>query len=211
MAACRSRLSTLHSSSNTRRASSSRAAAAALARRSDVAIVYPRDTEAEGRDRSDLTLDDDADRLISAVAAANPRTVVVLKTGSAVTMPWLGSVPGVLEAWYPGERGGHAIARLLFGDVNPSGRLPIIFPAEESDLPTAGSPAQRPGDARNVEYREGVLLGYRWYDERGIQPLFPFGHGLMYAGRFAYTDLRVEPASGGGCCASTYAPSPTGT
>jgi beta-glucosidase len=160
-----------------------------------VAIVYARDTEAEGADRANLALDGNADGLITAVAAANPRTVVVLMTGSAVTMPWLGRVPAVLEAWYPGERGGHAIARLLFGDVNPSGRLPLTFPVSEADLATAGSPARWPGDAHNIDYDEGLLLGYRWYDAKRIAPLFPFGFGLSYGGRFRYSHLRITPKS----------------
>jgi beta-glucosidase len=171
------------------------ARAAALAAQSDVAIVYARDTEAEGADRANLALDGNADGLITAVAAANPRTVVVLMTGSAVTMPWLGRVPAVLEAWYPGERGGHAIARLLFGDVNPSGRLPLTFPVSEADLATAGSPARWPGDAHNIDYDEGLLLGYRWYDAKRIAPLFPFGFGLSYGGRFRYSHLRITPKS----------------
>jgi beta-glucosidase len=173
------------------------ASAAALAGRSDVAIVYARDTEAEGHDRPSLALDGNADRLIAAVAAANPRTTVVLMTGSAVTMPWLARVPAVLEAWYPGERGGHAIARLLFGEVNPSGRLPLTFPVRESDLPTAGSPAQWPGDAQHIDYRERLLMGYRWYDTKKIEPLFPFGFGLSYGGDFRYSDLRVTPTATG--------------
>jgi beta-glucosidase len=100
-----------------------------------------------------------------------------------------------LEAWYPGERGGHAIAALLFGDANPSGRLPITFPRSLADLPTAASTAQWPGDQNNIEYREGLLLGYRWYDAKGIAPLFPFGFGLSYGGRFRYSDLSLTPAA----------------
>jgi beta-glucosidase len=168
--------------------------AATLARGSDIAIIYARDTEAEGHDRTSLSLDGNADALIAAVAAANPRTVVVLMTGSAVTMPWLSKVPAVLEAWYPGERGGHAIARLLLGAVNPSGRLPITFPVGEGQLPTAGSPQQWPGDSSHIDYTEKLLVGYRWYDARGLRPLFPFGFGLSYGGSFGYSGLRVLPA-----------------
>jgi beta-glucosidase len=171
------------------------AAAAALAKTADVAIVYAQDSEGEGSDKANLTLDGGADNLIAAVAAANPRTAVVLMTGSPVTMPWVGDVGAVLEAWYPGERGGHAIAALLFGDANPSGRLPITFPRSLADLPTAASTAQWPGDQNNIEYREGLLLGYRWYDAKGIAPLFPFGFGLNYGGRFRYSDLSLTPSA----------------
>lgn len=172
--------------------------AADLAARSDVAIVFARDTEAEGTDRKNLALDDGADALITSVAAANPRTVVVLETGGAVTMPWISQVPAVLEAWYPGESAGTAIARLLFGDVNPSGRLPVTFPASEADLPTAGSANQWPGVSNRIDYREGVFVGYRWYDERGIAPLFPFGYGLSYGGSFDYSELSVVATADGG-------------
>lgn len=174
------------------------ARAASLAARSDVAIVFARDTQAEGTDRANLTLDDGAEALISSVAAANSRTIVVLETGGPVTMPWLTRVPAVLEAWYPGESAGRAIARLLFGDVNPSGRLPVTFPASEADLPTAGSANQWPGVNNKIAYREGVFVGYRWYDERGITPLFPFGYGLSYGGSFDYSALSVVATAGGG-------------
>jgi beta-glucosidase len=171
------------------------AAAAALAKTADVAVVYAQDTEGEGSNKANLTLDGGADKLIAAVAAANPRTAVVLMTGSPVTMPWVGNVGAVLEAWYPGERGGHAIAALLFGDANPSGRLPITFPRSEADLPTAASTAEWPGDQNNIDYHEGLLLGYRWYDAKGIAPLFPFGFGLSYGGRFRYSKLSVTPTA----------------
>ena len=144
--------------------------------------------------RPSLQLDGDADALIEAVARANPRTIVVLESGGPVTMPWIGSVGAVLEAWYPGERGGHAIAHLLFGDVNPSGRLPITFPVGEADLPTAGSTLSWPGTPAEIDYTEGLLVGYRWYDARHIRPLFPFGFGLSYGGRFAYSGLAISPA-----------------
>jgi beta-glucosidase len=171
---------------------SDRARAAALARASDVAIVYVRDTAAEGVDKPNLALAPGSDALVSAVAAANPRTIVVVMSGSAVTMPWLGGVPAVLEAWYPGERGGHAIARLLFGDANPSGRLPLTFPAREADLPASASPERWPGTSRRIDYTERLLVGYRWYDTKGIKPLFPFGFGLSYGGRFKYSALKLR-------------------
>jgi beta-glucosidase len=170
------------------------AAAAALAKTADVAIVYAQDSEGEGSNKADLRLDGGADTLIAAVTAANPRTAVVLMTGSPVTMPWVGDVGAVLEAWYPGERGGHAIAALLFGDANPSGRLPITFPRSEADLSTAASAAEWPGDQNNIDYHEGLLLGYRWYDANGIAPLFPFGFGLSYGGRFRYSNLSLTPS-----------------
>ena len=120
------------------------------------------------------------DALISVVAAANPNTVVILQTGGPVLMPWINQVKGVLEVWYAGQRMGDAIPALLWGDVNPSGKLPETFPVSASDLPTAGSAAQYPGDPvvngiRQVSYSEGLQVGYRWYDSQGIAPLFPLG------------------------------------
>jgi beta-glucosidase len=173
-------------------AGSDPAAAASLARSSDVAIVYAKDTEAEGTNRPSLSLDPGSDALIAAVGAANPHTIVVLMTGSAVTMPWLSSVPAVLEAWYPGEQGGHAIAHLLFGDANPSGALPLTFPAGASQMPDAGSTLEWPGSSSEIDYKEGLLLGYRWYDAEHLQPLFPFGFGLSYGGRFATSRFSVR-------------------
>jgi beta-glucosidase len=189
------------------------AAAAAAAQSADVAIVYGRDCESEDQDRANLALEPlsysscpgnpnvsiptppPADDVISAVAKANPRTVVVLMTGGPATMPWVSDVPGVLEAWYPGEYGGHAIARLLFGQVNPSGRLPVTFPVSEADLPTAASTDIWPGTSASSFYREGLDLGYRWYDDKGIAPLFPFGFGLTYGGHFNYSGLKISPGS----------------
>jgi beta-glucosidase len=173
--------------------------AAALARSSDVAVVFAGDYETEGSDRYCLTLEcpntnGDQDSMIEQVAAANPNTVVVLETGSPVLTPWRDRVAGVLEAWYPGEEGGPAIARVLFGDTDPGGRLPVTFPQQEGDIPTAGDPEKYPGLAETVKYKEGVLVGYRWYDANGIQPAFPFGFGLSYTS-FAYSRLRVTPAS----------------
>jgi beta-glucosidase len=138
----------------------------------------------------DLSLPNKQDALIAAVAAANPRTVVVLETGGPVTMPWLPKVAAVLEAWYPGTSGGEAIAGVLFGEVNPSGHLPATFPASESQLPRPaldGYPEV--ADRRfDVEYREGAAVGYKWFDLKGLRPLFPFGHGLSYT-EFALSDL----------------------
>ncbi len=162
----------------------------ALAKSADVAIVMVGDHETEGRDHS-LTLAENQDQLVEAVAAANPRTVVVLKTGSAVLMPWVDRVPAILEAWYPGEDDGNAVAAVLFGKVDPSGRLPLTFPKRLADLP-ANTPEQYPGVDSAVHYSEGIFVGYRHFDEDNIKPLFPFGFGLSYT-TFAYKDLSVTP------------------
>jgi beta-glucosidase len=167
--------------------------AAMLAGASDVAVVVVRDYETEQSDRPNLTLPNEQDGLIRAVAAANPRTIVVLNTGAPVAMPWLGRVPAVIEAWYGGQEQGNALAAVLFGDVNPSGKLPITFPRRLSETPTS-APEQFPGVNGSAAYTEGVFVGYRGYDRFGIDPLFPFGHGLSYTS-FDYRDLRV--ASGG--------------
>ena len=174
-----------------------RARAAALARRSDVAVVVAADARTEFADQWCLALicgdalRGDQDALVEAVAAANPETVVVLENGGPVLLPWAGRVPAVVEAWYPGEQGGAALARVLFGDVDPGGRSPVTFPAAEGDAPAAGGPEQYPGRDGKVRYSEGVLVGYRHYDARGINPRFPFGHGLSYS-TFAYGDLSVR-------------------
>jgi beta-glucosidase len=166
------------------------AAAARLAKESDVVLVFATQWTGEGFDMPDLSLPNKQDGLIAAVAAANPRTVVVLETGGPVTMPWLPKVAAVLEAWYPGTSGGEAIAGVLFGEVNPSGHLPATFPASESQLPRPaldGFPEV--ADRRfDVEYREGAAVGYKWFDLKGLRPLFPFGHGLSYT-EFALSDL----------------------
>jgi beta-glucosidase len=162
--------------------------AVTLARLEDVAIVMVGDHESEGRDHS-IALAGNQDDLIKAVAAANPHTIVVLKTGSAVLMPWVDQVPAILEAWYPGEEDGNAVAAVLFGDVNPSGKLPLTFPKQLSDLP-ANTPEQYPGVNGVVHYSEGIFVGYRHYDAQKITPLFPFGYGLSYT-TFSYTNLTI--------------------
>jgi beta-glucosidase len=172
------------------------AEAARLARGSDVAIVFAHQWTSESIDTS-LTLPDQQDALIAAVAAANPRSVVVLETGGPVLMPWLDRVPGVLEVWFPGTAGGQAIANLLFGRVNPSGRLPVSFPRDESQLPRRavdgiGNTPQQP---ILVDYSEGAAIGYRWYEARGLDPLFPFGHGLSYTD-FGYSGLSAAMRGG---------------
>jgi beta-glucosidase len=165
--------------------------AAVMARSADVAIVMVGDRETEGRDHP-ISLSDNQDQLIEAVARANPHTIVVLKTGSPVLMPWADRVPAILEAWYPGEEDGNAAAAPLFGDVDPSGRLPVTFPKTMADLP-ANTPAQYPGDHGVVHYSEGVFVGYRHYDAQDIQPLFPFGFGLSYT-TFAFKHLTIKLA-----------------
>ena len=187
------------------------AAAAAVARRSHVAVVFVNQHTSEGSDVPNLSLPARQDALISAVAAVNPHTIVVLETGGAVTMPWIDNVSAVLEAWYPGIRGAEAIAAILFGDVNPSGHLPLTFPKSEADLPhpqLATQPPPRPGDVRplfadapwqgnvrqfEVRYDEGLKVGYKWYDAENKEPLFPFGYGLSYTS-FAWSDLQVISA-----------------
>ena len=165
--------------------------AVALAAASDVAVVFAGDFQTEGSDLTDIDLSGNQNQLIAAVAAANPHTIVVLNTGSAVTMPWLEHVEGVLEAWYPGQEDGHAIAAVLFGNVNPSGKLPVTFPQRLADVP-ASTHAQWPGVNGRVEYSEGLEIGYRWYDAKGIKPLFAFGSGLSYT-TFAFSHLEVTP------------------
>lgn len=165
-------------------------AAVSLAQSSELAIVMVGDNETEGSDHA-LSLSGNQDQLVEAVAAANPNTVVVLKSGSAILMPWVDSVPAILEAWYPGEEDGNAVAGILFGDFNPSGKLPITFPRDLEDLP-ANTPEQYPGVAGVAHYSEGVFVGYRHYDSNEIDPLFAFGHGLSYTS-FAYDNLAISP------------------
>jgi beta-glucosidase len=172
------------------------AEAVALARKSDAALVFVGDDVSEGADRASLALPGDLDALIEAVAAANPRTVVVLNTVGPVLMPWLGKVAAVVEAWYPGEEDGAAIAPLLFGDADFGGRLPETFPASDAQGPGV-TPATFPGVGGKVDYAEGLDVGYRFYDAHGQTPLFPFGFGLSYA-RFRVADLTMAPAAAGG-------------
>lgn len=164
--------------------------AADLASRSDVAVVIVRNYESEEMDRPDLRLPNGQDQLIREVAAVNPRTIVVIQTGGAVTMPWLDGVAAVVQAWYGGQEQGNAIADVLFGDVNPSGKLPLTFPRATDQTPIR-TEAQYPGVIGIVEYSEDVFVGYRGYDHFGIEPLFPFGHGLSYT-TFDYANPRVE-------------------
>ncbi len=167
-------------------------AAATLAAKADVAIVFVTQWTAEALDFP-LALPDDQDRLVYAVALANQHTIVVLETGGPVLMPWLSRVAGVLEAWYPGSRGGPAIARVLSGAVDPSGHLPVSFPRALEQLPRPkivgeGLPKEQ---AIEVHYDEGAAVGYRWYDKQGFEPLFPFGYGLSYTS-FARDQLAAQ-------------------
>jgi beta-glucosidase len=173
------------------------ASAAELARQADVAVVVARTFESEEMDRPNLRLPSDQDTLIRAVAAANPRTVVVLMTGAAVeTASWEDAVPALLEAWYAGQEQGSAVARVLFGDVNPAGKLPLTFPRAD-DQTILTTPAQYPGVDGAVHYTEGIFVGYRGYDHLGLAPQYPFGHGLSYTS-FAYADVQVTPEQADG-------------
>jgi len=174
------------------------AAAAALAASSQVAIVFVSQWASEGMDESSLSLTDltsttpiDQDALVEAVAAANPHTIVVVESGGPILMPWLSQVSAVLEAWYPGQSGGPAIADLLFGVTNPSGKLPITFPASETQLPRPVIP-QPPDEVTPfaVNYTEGYNVGYKWYDVNGFTPLFYFGYGLSYT-TFSITNAAI--------------------
>lgn len=160
------------------------AQAVAAARQAKVAVVYARTFESEERDRVSLKLPQSSDQLIEAVAAANPRTIVVLASGGPVTMPWLRSVAGVVQTYFGGQAQGAALADVLFGDVNPSGRLPLTYPRRERDVPVS-NPWSGIADL-DVRYREGVNVGYRGYAKAGTKPLFPFGYGLTYTG-FEYS------------------------
>ncbi len=172
------------------------------AKGADVVIIFATQWTSEGIDQPDLNLPNGQDALISAVAAANPNTIVVLETGAPIVMPWLDQTAAVVEAWYPGARGGEAIASILYGDTNPSGRLPVTFPASVSQLPFPVLPGSdtldpdfqgraKPGETLSVDYnRDGSDVGYRWYARTGAKPLFPFGFGLSYTS-FDHAGLKV--------------------
>jgi beta-glucosidase len=182
------------------------ASAAALAKKADVAILFVYQWMAEGMDLPNLSLPDKQDDLIAAVAAANPKTIVILETGTAATMPWVDKVSGVLEAWYAGSDGANAVANILFGDVNPSAKLPMTFPQSVADLPhpklvqpgpgqSGEAAVMKTGEAKatfSVNYDEGLKVGYKWYDAERKPTLFPFGYGLSYT-TFAYSGLQVKP------------------
>ena len=172
------------------------AAAAQLAKQSQVAIVFVNQYMSEGMDAATLSLPDNQDALVSAVAAANPRTIVVVESGGPVSMPWIANVKGVLEAWYPGIGGAQAMAAILFGEVNPSAKLPVTFAKSDADLPHPRvpgielKPAGRP-PAFDVDYTEGLKVGYKWFEAEHKEPLFPFGYGLSYT-TFAYSALKAD-------------------
>ncbi|MGA9568200.1 MAG: glycoside hydrolase family 3 C-terminal domain-containing protein [Candidatus Korobacteraceae bacterium] len=181
--------------------------AANLAKNSDIAIVFAYQWLAEDMDLPSLSLPDNQDALIEQVVAANPRTIVVLETGTAVTMPWIDKVAGVVEAWYAGSAGHKALANILVGDINPSGKLPMTFPKSEKDLPRpvisplpAEDQGQQSGNSNThvssytVRYDEGPEVGYKWYEAQHKQPLFPFGFGLSYT-TYAYSGLSVDPTA----------------
>src|ERR1017187_1464746 len=187
-------------------------AAATLAKASDVAVVFVNQPTGEGNDAQSLSLPGKQDALVSAVAAANSHTIVVIESGGPVTMPWIDHVNAVLEAWYPGTRGAEAIAKILFGDVNPSAKFPVTFAKSEADLPHPTGmvqPPPRKGDMQpmfpgapwmvnarqfDIEYDEGLLVGYKWYDAKDKQPLFPFGYGLSYTS-YSYSGLKASAAA----------------
>jgi beta-glucosidase len=186
------------------------ASAAALAKDADVAIVLAYQWESEGMDLASLSLPDHQDELIAKVAAANPHTIVVIESGGPVTMPWVDQVSGILEAWFAGSRGAEALANVIFGDVNPSAKLPITFPKSEADLPHPKVVQPGPDSIPNyrqrevwkqiatglapfqVTYDEGVKVGYKWYDAENKAVLFPFGYGLSYT-TYSYSNLKVTP------------------
>jgi beta-glucosidase len=181
------------------------ASAAALAKSSEVAIVFAYQWESEGMDLETLALSHDQEALIAAVAAANPHTIVVIESGSPVTMPWIDKVPSVVEAWYPGIRGAEALADILFGEVNPTAKLPVTFPRSDADLPhpkiVKALPEAETGDWRKIaaglpaaqlHYDEDLKVGYKWYDAEKKPVLFPFGYGLSYT-TYKYSDLKVMP------------------
>ena len=185
------------------------ASAAKLAHNSDLVIVFAYQWESEGMDLPNLSLPDNQDALIAQVAAANPHTIVVLETGTAVTMPWLDKVAGVVEVWFAGSAGDKALANILAGDVNPSGKLAITFPKSEQDLPHVVIPppparlrregsapvnAGAPQSNYSVDYTEGAEVGYKWFQAEHKTPLFPFGFGLSYTS-FAYSALTVDSAA----------------
>ncbi|HXL88981.1 MAG TPA: glycoside hydrolase family 3 C-terminal domain-containing protein [Streptosporangiaceae bacterium] len=190
-------------------AGSSDSSAASAAAAASVAVVFANLAESEGSDLTSIDLGTTQDNLITSVAAANPNTIVVLNTGSAITMPWLSSVKGVLEAWYPGQEDGTAIANVLFGNYDPSGHLTVTFPTSLSQVP-ASTTAEWPGTGGTVQYSEGIDVGYRWYDTKDLTPLFPFGYGLSYS-TFSFSNLHVGSLTAGGAATVTATVTNTGS
>jgi beta-glucosidase len=184
------------------------AEAALLAKRSDVVIAFGIRSEGESFDLPDLALPWGQDAMIDAVATTNPNTIVVLETGNPTSMPWRDKVRAIVQAWYPGQAGGQAIAEVLTGAVNPSGRLPVTFPESldqhpRPELPGLGTPW---GTPTTIHYNEGAEVGYRWFAKKGEKPMFAFGHGLSYT-TFDYSDLKVE---GGETITATFTVKNTG-
>jgi beta-glucosidase len=181
-------------------------AAATAAKAADLVIMFAEKFATEAADHADLSLGEGQDALIDAVSSANGKTVVVLETGNPVLMPWRNKVPAILSAWYGGQRGGTAIARVLTGKVNPSGHLPVTFPASVDQLPNPVLPGSDvpPADKEtravyglqagtkpfDIRYPEGSDAGYRWFDKKGLKPLYPFGYGLSYT-QFRYDGLKT--------------------
>jgi beta-glucosidase len=199
------------------------ASAAAAAKSADIVLLFADQWMSEGMDRPTLALPHGQDAVITAVAAANPRTIVLLETGGPVTMPWAGQVAGILETWYPGIGGAEAIADVLFGRVNPSGKLPVTFPASIDQLPHPKVPGLTASTKNNgmngaeanqeknfpVDYNvEGMAVGYKWFQMKHETPLFPFGFGLSYT-TFTYSNLQVKMAPTG--FVATFTLSNTGT
>ena len=167
------------------------ARAVAAAKQADAALVFvgmPEVYESEGNDRPNMDLPGAQDALVAAVAAANPRTIVVVNAGSPVAMPWADQVAAIMLAYFPGQENGHAVARLLMGDVSPSGKLSVSWPKRLEDNPAYLNSSYN--GLRKLVYGEGIFVGYRYYDQMGVEPLFPFGHGLSYT-TFGYSGLRV--------------------
>ena len=203
-------------------------AAVAAARAADVAIVLAGTIAEEGQDRESIALEKGQDSIITAIAAANPRTIVLLKDNASSLTPWIDAVPAVLEAWFPGQEDGAIVARLLFGLATPSGKLPVTFPMREADLPantprrwpgvdTSGAPVRVVGGGgfgrsapTTVEYSEGLQIGYRWFDANRITPRFPFGYGLSYT-TFKLSNLIVSPRSVSGASPITVRVAVTNT
>jgi beta-glucosidase len=184
------------------------AESALLARRSDVVIAFGIRVEGEAFDLPDLSLPWGQEAIIDAVATANPNTIVVLETGNPVAMPWRNKVKAIVEAWYPGQAGGQAIAEVLTGQVNPSGRLPVTFPESLAQTPRPQLPGMETpwGTPTTVRYGEGAEVGYRWYAQKNAKPIYAFGHGLSYT-NFDYKLFRV---SGGDSITATFTVTNTG-
>ncbi|MFC1494835.1 glycoside hydrolase family 3 protein [Thermodesulfobacteriota bacterium] len=161
-----------------------------VARNAHAAVVFAGEQLGEGNDKMFFSLPGDQNKLIEEIARVNSRTIVVLHTSTAIAMPWIDKVEAVIQAWYPGQEAGSSIADVLFGDINPSGKLPVTFPKDEKQGPAIHWMSY-PGDGLNMIYDEGILVGYRWYDAMKEDPLFPFGHGLSYT-KFEFSDLNIS-------------------